>query len=562
MGKTAAEFEDPLRAVYHDSRLHERFVTGIKPALLCVDLQYLDAARDQGIFAGLPPSAKKYYFKRLEEHVIPNVRRLQQAYRRHGCEVIHVRIQALTQDGRDRSPAHKRLGLLAPPGSWEAQFLDPVAPALDEIVINKTASGVFESTNLHYVLRNLGVERLVVTGVYTDECVSTTVRVGADLGFFITLVEDACTTVTPDLHHHAVGSLRHRYARVIDTQSAIRELGQSSPAAEGTLTPDADSARNTSGLRGTPAVVLLGGSALSDAGDVSVADELAAARRAFAKLQPLLDENCPVLISHGNGPQVGRRLSSRQPEVQTADALRLEVCVADSQGELGHVLQQTLCNQLRASGKQRDVVCVLSHTVVDATDPAFEKPSKPVGEPCSEEHARALRDAGWTLRHQPNGWQRVVASPEPREIVELSSIQALLRLGAIVIAAGGGGVPVVKRDDGRLEGIHAVVDKDLTGALIAQLVGARRLIVLTAVPCVYLDFQSDSQRPISQCTPKELRRLAAQGQFAEGTMAPKVEAACRFVETGGEALICGLDNLEPALDGHAGTWVKPDVDWD
>ena len=166
----------------------------------------------------------RFYFSSLREWVLPNVRMLQGAFRDAGLEVIHTRIRALTADGRDRSAAHKRLDLLAPPGSKEAEFVPEVAPQGDEIVIDKTASGVFSSTNLNYVLTNLGIRTLFVCGVYTNECVDTTVRQACDLGYLVTVVEDACTTVTPNLHDASIMTLRDRYARIVTTEQAVSEI--------------------------------------------------------------------------------------------------------------------------------------------------------------------------------------------------------------------------------------------------------------------------------------------------------------------------------------------------
>jgi nicotinamidase-related amidase len=224
---------DPLRDSYRE-RITEApaVVTSLREhstALLCIDLQYLDAARGYGVFAdaqraGVPVEAQEYYFERLTSLVLPNVRRLQEAFRAHGLEVIHTRIQSLTRDGRDRGPGHKRLNLHAAPGSKEAEFLPEVAPVGDEIVINKTASGVFNATNLHYVLRNLGVTSLFVVGVYTNECVSTAIRDACDLGFYTTLVEDGCATVTPALQQATITTMKDRFARVLATAEAIQEI--------------------------------------------------------------------------------------------------------------------------------------------------------------------------------------------------------------------------------------------------------------------------------------------------------------------------------------------------
>lgn len=230
---------DPLRQQYRErltAPAHKPDSVLLQhTALMVIDVQYLDAARGHGVFAdaersGVPPEAQDYYFDRLHHMVLPNVRRLQYAFRERSLEVIHTRIQSLTRDGRDRSPGHKRLGLHAPPGSKEAEFLREVAPVGDEIVINKTASGVFTSTHLEYVLRNLGVTGLWVCGVYTNECVSTTVRDASDLGFYTTLIDDGCATVTPKLQENTVDVLRDRYARILSTEQALAELERILPA--------------------------------------------------------------------------------------------------------------------------------------------------------------------------------------------------------------------------------------------------------------------------------------------------------------------------------------------
>ena len=231
--------EDPLREAYHESFVenpaHQTFMVRGDTALLCIDLQYLDAARDHGVFSDLGDEGaaeSEYYFSRLDDLVLPNVRRLQDLFRDANLEVVHTRIQALTRDGRDRSKGHRRLGLLAAPGSRDADFLETVAPLpeRDEIVINKTASGVFSSTNLHYVLRNLEIQSLFVVGVYTNECVETTVRDACDLGYLVSVVEDCCATVTPALHDASLATLRDRYARILTMEEAAAEVVDPRPA--------------------------------------------------------------------------------------------------------------------------------------------------------------------------------------------------------------------------------------------------------------------------------------------------------------------------------------------
>ncbi len=224
---------DPLRETYREKIAEapaaKEAIKQDHVALLCIDMQFLDAARGYGLFSdsemsSVPIEAQSYYFERLERSAVPNMRKLQDAFRSKGLEVIHTRIQSLTSDGRDRSPGHKRLGLHAAPGSKDAEFLPEIAPQGDEIVINKTASGVFVSTNLEFVLRNLEVDALFIAGVYTNECVETTARDASDLGFFTTIIEDACATVTPALHYASLNTLRDRYARVLSTEQALREV--------------------------------------------------------------------------------------------------------------------------------------------------------------------------------------------------------------------------------------------------------------------------------------------------------------------------------------------------
>lgn len=226
---------DPLQHAYRkwltENRAVQESLEKHNTALLVIDLQYLDAAEGFGVFAdaansGVPKEAQEYYFKRLHHIVLPNVRRLQDTFRDLKLEVIHTRIQSLTRDGRDRSLGHKRLKLHAAPGSKEAEFLPEIAPKGDELIINKTASGVFNATNLEYILRNMGITGLFVCGVYTNECVSTTVRDASDRGFYTTLINDGCATVTPELHNATIRTLKDRYCRVLTADQAVKETRQ------------------------------------------------------------------------------------------------------------------------------------------------------------------------------------------------------------------------------------------------------------------------------------------------------------------------------------------------
>jgi len=224
---------DPLKQTYRDRIVEAPGQTQSlekhNTALLCIDMQYLDAARGYGVFAdavssGLPPESQDYYFDRLANLVFPNVNQLQETFRSNRLEVIHTRIQSLTMDGRDRGPGHKRLGLHAAPGSKEAEFIPEVAPRRDEIIINKTASGVFNSTNLEYILRNMNITGLYMVGVYSNECVSTAIRDACDLGFHVTLISDAVATVTPELENATITTMKDRYARVMTTDEATAEI--------------------------------------------------------------------------------------------------------------------------------------------------------------------------------------------------------------------------------------------------------------------------------------------------------------------------------------------------
>jgi nicotinamidase-related amidase len=237
MNETNKDYEnmDPLAESYRELVVEAPAVTASlvthHTALLCIDMQYLDAARGYGLFAdveksGVPLASQEYYFDRLETLVLPNVRRLQDGFRKLQLEVVHTRIQSLTMDGRDRGPGHKRLKLHAAPGSKDAEFLKEVAPMGDEIVIDKTASGVFNSTNIEYVLRNLGINGLYIVGVYSNECVSTAIRDACDLGFHVTLISDACATVTAELQRATITTMKDRYARVLTTDEALAELNE------------------------------------------------------------------------------------------------------------------------------------------------------------------------------------------------------------------------------------------------------------------------------------------------------------------------------------------------
>jgi carbamate kinase len=296
-------------------------------------------------------------------------------------------------------------------------------------------------------------------------------------------------------------------------------------------------------------VVALGGNALMRPGERgTAAEQLANLHRAVAALQPLLAEP-ELVITHGNGPQVGNELLRQERAASEAPPLPLWLAVAQTQAEIGALIAA----ELRPVLAERETACVLTHVRVAPDDPAFERPTKPIGPFYSSEQAEQLeRERGWTLVSDANrGHRRVVPSPEPLEIVELGAIRRLAAAETVTIACGGGGIPVVRRE-GRLSGVDAVIDKDRASALLARLVEAVRLIILTEVPAVYRNFATSRQEEIRELSGDEAATLLP--QLSEGSMRPKVESALAFT---GETLITNVDALEDALAGNAGTWVRP-----
>jgi len=308
------------------------------------------------------------------------------------------------------------------------------------------------------------------------------------------------------------------------------------------------------------AVVAVGGNALLDGGGpATIAEQFAAARRLAPQLCRLVADGWRVVLTHGNGPQVGfimRRsdlVAGIEPGLPQLD---LDMAVADSQGSLGYILGATLQGELRASGLDRHVVAMLTHTVVDPDDPAFGAPTKPIGSFYEEGVARRLAETnGWTVvEDSGRGFRRLVASPRPVRIVEQEAIETLVEGGFLVVAAGGGGIPVVEQADGRLQGVEAVIDKDFASALLARAIGADLLCITTGVDRVAINFGRPDQRALDVLDADEARRHLADGQFPPGSMGPKIQAAIEFVESGGdEVIVTSPDRLADALAGTTGT---------
>jgi carbamate kinase len=284
------------------------------------------------------------------------------------------------------------------------------------------------------------------------------------------------------------------------------------------------------------------------------------AARGARSLLPLLARDNRLVITHGNGPVVGKILLRQYYAREHIPPMRLDVCVAHSQGGIAHLLMQGFEDALARDEIERRVACVLTRVEVSEDDPGFTQPSKPIGPFFSEQEARDLeRDLGWTMMEDAGrGWRYIVPSPRPRRILDLELIASLMDQGYVVIAAGGGGIPVVRRADGSHAGVAAVIDKDLTSALLANELGAGTLMMLTAVSRVAVNFGKPSQRWLETVTASELTALQTEGHFAKGSMGPKVDAALRYLAGGGErAVIAHLDEAEAALQGEAGTHVVP-----
>ena len=283
-------------------------------------------------------------------------------------------------------------------------------------------------------------------------------------------------------------------------------------------------------------------------GGAAPGEQRRAIEEAMRHVAELLAHGHQVLLTHGNGPQVGNVLLKNQLTADVVPPVPLDWCVATTQATIGTLI-------LNALGGRTAVV--VTRTLVDAADPAFTDPVKPIGRYFSEQEAARFERFGETWRRFDRGWRRVVASPEPLEILDAPAAVALMEAGFTVVAAGGGGVPVVREPDGTLRGVAAVIDKDLAAAVLARDVKATTLVIATNVPHAFLGYGTPEQRPIGRVTPGELRALQAEGHFARGSMGPKIEAAVRFVEGGGDrAVITSLENLGEALDGRIGTVVQ------
>ena len=306
-------------------------------------------------------------------------------------------------------------------------------------------------------------------------------------------------------------------------------------------------------------VVAIGGNATHPEnilGTTGEQEEIAA--RAARALRPLIDAVPEIVITHGNGPVVGKIVLRQYYAREHVPPMRLDVCVAHSQGGIGHLLMQGLEDELARAESDRRVACVITRVVVNADDEAFGHPTKPIGPFFSAaEAAEMAHTHGWNMVEDAGrGWRYVVPSPQPRAILDIDLIAGLAKQGMVVIAAGGGGIPMVLRADGSYGGVPAVVDKDLTSALLARELEYEALLILTAVERVAVNFRKPQQRDLETVTATELEAFQRDGHFAEGSMGPKVKAALRFLGAGGKrAIIAHLDQAADAFAGKAGTHV-------
>ncbi len=308
-------------------------------------------------------------------------------------------------------------------------------------------------------------------------------------------------------------------------------------------------------------VIAIGGNAIQPAGEPATPDRL---RRRIEetseKLADLVQAGYDVVITHGNGPQVGNILLQNEEARNLSPAMPLDVCGAESQAQIGYLLAQALRNEFATRRIDRPVACLVTQTIVDGKDPAFANPTKPIGPYYTREADLIVKRAkGWKLIHDParGGWRRVVASPEPLDIVEKETIHRLVHDdGTILICAGGGGVPVVRKA-GRLVGVEAVIDKDLAAAVLARVLGWKLLLIATDVEKVALGFGTPAARGLDRLNVSEAKKFLKAGEFPEGSMGPKIQAVVRFLEAGGErAVITDLEHLAAAADGTAGTQIE------
>ncbi len=309
------------------------------------------------------------------------------------------------------------------------------------------------------------------------------------------------------------------------------------------------------------AVIAIGGNSLiKDKQHVDVKYQWEAVRETCRHIVDMIQEGWDVVITHGNGPQVGFILRRNELAAHEVHTTPLDVIGADTQGSIGYMLQQSLDNEFTRRGMDKQAITFVTQVLVDKNDPAFKNPTKPIGGFLTKEEAERFAAEGWpVVEDAGRGWRRVVPSPEPIEIIEEAAIREAVQRGWTVIAVGGGGIPVVREEDGILRGVAAVIDKDRASSLLAVKIQADLFLISTAVEKVAINFGKPNQQWLDRMTVEEAKRYMEEGHFAKGSMLPKVEACIRFIEAGGErAIITNPENITRALRGETGTWIVRD----
>lgn len=313
---------------------------------------------------------------------------------------------------------------------------------------------------------------------------------------------------------------------------------------------------------GKVAVVAVGGNSLiKDKSHQTVPDQYEAASESMKHIAGMIEAGWDVIITHGNGPQVGFILRRAELSSHELHTVPLDSCGADTQGAIGYMFQKALYNEFERRGQQKQAVTVVTQVLVDRDDPAFTEPSKPIGSFMEENVAKERSEKeGWVVVEDAGrGWRRVVPSPLPVKIIEQDAIHSLIQAGFVVIAVGGGGIPVIEDEQGDLQGVEAVIDKDFASALLAANIGADLLLISTAVEKVALNFNKPDQRWLDSMTLTEAKEYYAQGHFGKGSMGPKIRSIIGFLEAGGkEALVTNPENIGRALAGDTGTRIIPD----
>ncbi len=308
------------------------------------------------------------------------------------------------------------------------------------------------------------------------------------------------------------------------------------------------------------AVIALGGNALIKKGQKgTIYEQFANTRRSAKSIVKMIKEGWDVVITHGNGPQVGAILLQNKVAKDLTPAMPLGICVAESEGLIGYMIQQCLSNALKKEQIEKPVIALITQVIVDQDDPSLTHPTKPIGPYYNEDEANQLRKEGCQMTCQPRGWRMVVPSPDPKQIVEGESIRKMLDEGIIVIASGGGGMPVVEKENGGLDGLEAVIDKDLTAERLAEAVEAELLLILTDVEKVYLHYGTPKQKTLDKISLKELKNYYETNHFPPGSMGPKILAAIRFLESGGKkVIVADIEKGWEALQGETGTLIVRD----